>query len=242
MIEVFIWNVKFNILDIGELVSTVDSWLSEGRRGIQLTGIDYNVVVQAQKDELLRRSIMESDIANVDSYLPAKYLKKAGYGKGKRVPTPDVMDALLEQARRTGRKVFFLGATDEVLLKLKSVLESEYPGLAIAGMRNGYFSDADEPSLIAEIKETAPDYLFIGMPSPRKEIFIAKYRKTLPVGCFYGVGGAFDAKAGVFRRPPRWLQGHGMEGVLRMLRRPGTYGRRFRSYMEFFRIVKKQAQ
>lgn len=238
MKEVYIWNVKFHILDIKELVLTVDTWLFEGRKGIHLTGVDYNVVVLAQKDELLRRSILDSDLVNVDSYLPAKYLKKSGYGNGERVPTPDVMDALLEQARRKGRKVFFLGSTDEVLQKMKTVLEREYPGLDIVGMRNGYFRDADEKSLTDEIKETAPDYLFIGMPSPSKEKFIAKYKKSLPVGCFYGVGGAFDAKAGLLSRPPVWLRRHGMEGILRMLRSPLVYGRRLRSYMEFFRIVK----
>lgn len=238
MKEVYIWNVKFNILDIEEFVSTVDIWLSEGRKGIHLTGVDYNVVVLAQEDELLRHSIEDSDLVNVDSYLPAKYLKKAGYGDVKRVPTPDVMDALLEQARRTGRKVFFLGATDDVLQKMKAVLEKEFPDLNIAGMRNGYFSDADEPSLVNEIKEAAPDYLFIGMPSPRKEKFIVKHKKSLPVGCFYGVGGAFDAKAGLLSRPPKWLQNHGMEGILRMLRNPLVYGCRIKAYMEFFKIVK----
>ena len=67
MKEVHIWNVKFNILDIEEFVSTVDIWLSEGRKGIHLTGVDYNVVVLAQEDELLRHSIEDSDLVNVDA-------------------------------------------------------------------------------------------------------------------------------------------------------------------------------
>jgi len=60
-----------------------------------------------------------------------------------------------------------------------------------------YYTDKYEPKIAEEINELAPDYFFVGISSPRKERFILKYKHSINVGVFYGVGGAFDAKAGV---------------------------------------------
>lgn len=237
--EIKIWNVKYNLLTIPEIVDIVNKWLVEGRKGIQITGANPETVALAQEDELLHEAIMDSDIVNVDSFLPTKFLLMKGYKFYHRVPTPEVFEEFMKCANEKRQKVFFFGAKQETLDILRDVLEKEYPNMRIVGMRNGYYKDEEEPSIAEEISKMSPDYLFVGMSSPRKERFIVKYKHQMDVGVCYGVGGAFDAKAGVLSRPPKWLQHGGLEYWLRVIRDPKVYGKRMPLYFKFLRLAMK---
>ena len=237
--EIRIWNIKYNLLSIPEIVDIVNKWLEEGRRGIHLTGVNPEQIAIAQNDELLNKSIIDSDIVNVDSFLPTWFIKRKGYDFQHRVPTPEVFEELMKCANEKHQKVFFFGAKQETLDMLRAKLEEEYPDMDIVGMRNGYYSDEEEPAIAEEINKKSPDFLFVGISSPRKERFILKYKHEINVGVFYGVGGAFDAKAGVLSRPPKWLQGFGMEYWLRLIRNPKVYGKRMPLYFKFIKLALK---
>ena len=235
--EIRIWNIKYNLLTVDEIVSIVNEWLESGKRGIHLTGANPETVAIAQDDALLHEAIMDSDIVNVDSFLPTFFIRRKGYDFKHRVPTPEVFKEFMRIANEKKQKVYFFGAKQETLDMMRSVLEKQYPDMVIAGMRNGYYGDEEEPKIAMEINSLSPDYLFVGISSPRKEKFILKYKKQLNVGVFYGVGGAFDAKAGVLKRPPKWLQHGGMEYWLRVIRNPKVYGRRMPLYFKFIKLA-----
>ena len=237
--EVKIWNVKYNLLSLEEIVSTVVGWINEGKKGIHMTAVDACVTVLAQKEQSVRKAILESDIASVDSYLPARMLAKKGYDIKGRVPAPEIMEAFFKDADANRRKVFFLGAKEETLQELKRIISVDYPNLVIAGCRNGYFSESEEAEIAKRISESAPDYLFIGMPSPKKERFILKYKNVIDAGVMFGVGGAFDARANVLKRPQGFLGEHGLEGFFRIIRRPRLYGNRVGVLCEFIKLASK---
>ena len=237
--EVYIWNVKYNLLNEKEIAEVVDTWLEEGKKDIHITGVDVNVISIAQKNDLLRKAILESDIVNVDSYLPAKCLALKGYDIKDRVTSPDVWEELLKVANHKKKKIYLFGATDATLEKLVAVIKEQYPDISIVGTRNGYFTEEEAPQIAKTISDLAPDFLFIGMPSPRKESFIMAFKGKINVGVYYGVGGAFDAKSGVLKRPPMLIRGHGGEALFRILRNPKHYGPRIRFYYDFFKLVIK---
>lgn len=236
--EVRIWNVKYNLLTVDEIVSAVDQWLSEGRKGIHLTGADAYVTVLAQDDKLLHQAIMESDIVNVDSFFPTKMLARKGYKIKERVTTPDVMEGFFKIADKKGQKVYLLGAKEETICTLIKMLEEDYPNMKIVGYRNGYFKESDEDAVAEQISKLEPDYLFLGMPSPRKEHFILKYKGKINVGVFLGVGGAFDARSNVMKRPPTFLRGHGLEAFFRVIRSPRVYGKRLGIFIDFMKLYR----
>ena len=221
-----IWNIKLNLLTKEEIVSLLNKWLASGKKGLYFTPVDANVIMIAQEDKSLREAIFASDITNVDSYLPAKYLNKAGYPIKERVATPDVMDMILENAVKMNQSVYFLGATDSTLEKLQAVVKDKYPDLNIAGLHNGYFSAEDNNLIAEEISSVSPDIVFIGMPTPKKEVFVLECKSSINAGVLYCVGGAFDALAGILPRPPKWLRFGPMEGVFRILRKPRVYWKR----------------
>lgn len=238
--EVRIWNVKYNLLSVDEIVLLVDKWIDAGKKGIHLTGANPETIAIAQEDSLQKEAIMESDIVNVDSFLPTFFLKRKGYDIKQRVPSPDVFEKLLRLADKKKQKVYFLGAKEATLSLLREKVEQEYPGIHIVGMQNGYFKETELDGIASQISQKEPDYLFIALPSPRKEKFILKYKHSINTGCLYGVGGAFDAMAGVLKRPPSWLQKYGMEYWFRVLRAPQVYVRRMPLYFKFLKLAISQ--
>ena len=73
----------------------------------------------------------------------------------------------------------------------------------------------------------APDMLFLGMTSPKKEIFLGRYGDELGVPVLHGVGGSFDVLAGVTKRAPVAWQRAGMEWAYRLMQEPGRLWRRY---------------
>ena len=69
--------------------------------------------------------------------------------------------------------------------------------------------------------------LFLGMVSPKKEIFIGTYGQTLGVPVVHGVGGSFDVLAGVTDRAPLTWQRAGMEWAYRLKQEPRRLARRY---------------
>ena len=69
--------------------------------------------------------------------------------------------------------------------------------------------------------------LFLGMISPKKEIFLAAHGDRLGVPVLHGVGGSFDVLAGVTRRAPRRWQRLGLEWAYRLVQEPRRLWRRY---------------
>ena len=78
-----------------------------------------------------------------------------------------------------------------------------------------------------EIRASGADMLFIGISSPKKEIFLGRYAASLGVPLLHGVGGSFDILAGVTKRAPLAWQRAGLEWAYRVLQEPRRLWRRY---------------
>jgi N-acetylglucosaminyldiphosphoundecaprenol N-acetyl-beta-D-mannosaminyltransferase len=134
---------------------------------------------------------------------------------------------LLAEAEGRGWRVYFIGATQEVLARFLSAAREEHPHLQIAGSRDGYFDERDESEIAAAVREAGPDLLFVGISSPKKEFFLARNLEKMGVPFAMGVGGAFDVGARVVRRAPVWMQRAGLEWFHRLLQEPRRMWRRY---------------
>jgi len=232
-----IWGVKISTHTKKEIVSCILEWLDEGKKGIHITGVNPETIILAQNEPILRDAILDSDIVNIDNTLVLLRLRANGIHAKERAATPDVFFALLDEAEKRGESVYFLGAEQAVLEKMIKKVRTAHPNLMIAGYRNGFYSAEEEPAIIEQIKAAHPTYLYLGLPSPKKESFIMNNKKDLGVGVLYGVGGAFDVLGEKVRRAPGWLGRIGLEGVIRIMQDPKNYGRRvLKYYPKFFKI------
>jgi len=201
-------------------------------RGLVQTGTPHqHVVLNAAKvvamdrDPALRAVIAGCDLVNADGTSIVWASRFLGRPLPERVAGIDLFLRLIEAAATDGSPVYLLGATEEVLNAAVGVLVARFPALKVAGHRNGFWDD--DQAVVAAIRAARPDYLFLAIPSPRKEFWLSEHLEALGVPFVMGVGGSFDVVAGKVSRAPRLLQRLGLEWTWRVVQEPRRMWKRY---------------
>ena len=198
-------------------------------------------VAVMHRDERLRQAVAGSVMVLADGQSVVWASRMLGSPVPERVAGIDLFVELLGEADRRAYRVYFLGARRDVLDRMLAEVGRKYPGLAVAGARDGYFRPGEEPDIAAEIRRSGADLLFVGMPSPKKEMFVSKWGKSTQAKVVHGVGGSFDVLAGLTRRAPGWCQAVGLEWLYRAWQEPARLGRRYlTTNMTFIALVARE--
>jgi exopolysaccharide biosynthesis WecB/TagA/CpsF family protein len=221
-----VFGLQLDALTLPEVVDMCESCM-DNHSSMAVGVVNAAKVVNLRSNELLRDSLVHCDVLLADGQSVVWASRLLGEPLPERVAGIDLFQALLELGDKDGRSVYLLGAKQEVLELLVEVITARWPGLRIAGCRDGYFNDDEAPEVAAEIAASGADMLFLGMTSPKKEIFLAKYGAELDVPVLHGVGGSFDVLAGVTRRAPVSLQRFGLEWAYRLVQEPRRMWRRY---------------
>jgi N-acetylglucosaminyldiphosphoundecaprenol N-acetyl-beta-D-mannosaminyltransferase len=206
-------------LRMPEAVEHCESLVRNGA-GAQYMAINAAKVVMMRRDRELRRIARNCELVTADGQAVVWASRLLGDPLPERIAGIDLMRELLALAERRGYRVYLLGARPDVLEKAVARLGELHPRLALAGRRDGYFAAREEPSVVADIRAAQTDLLFVGIPSPQKERFLARWGSELEVPFAMGVGGSIDVLAGVTRRAPRIWQRLGLEWAYRLLQEP----------------------
>ncbi|MCC7478441.1 WecB/TagA/CpsF family glycosyltransferase [bacterium] len=153
-----------------------------------------------------------------------------------RYPGIELAQDLMSRLALSGGRVYLLGAEPGVAEQAASRLTELYPGLTIAGFRDGYFGAEEAPAIAEGIRAARADLLLAGMGCPRQEGFISQFRTVMAVPLMLGIGGALEVWSGRKRRAPRWVQSMHLEWLYRALQDPARLGRTF-SLLRFFGLV-----
>lgn len=148
---------------------------------------------------------------------------------GRRFPEnlngTDLTPAILEESAAPLR-VFLLGAEPGVADEAAVALRLRYPRHRIVGTHHGFFSEAEEPAVLAQIRATQPDLILLGMGHPRQEIWAARYAQMLD-GVTMCVGAFIDRAAGRVPRAPAWVRKARGEWLYRLAREPRRLAGRY---------------
>lgn len=217
--------LPLDVLTLPETVSTIARRIEQGERTLQVS-LNAAKYVRAAHDPVLAGFIRRAHIVTADGAGVLLAARRFGLKVPERVPGVDLMMALLPVAAQRGWPVFFLGARPQVLSRAVQAARRRWPGLVVAGSRDGYFRPEEEAAVAEDIRRSGARLLFVAMGTPRQERFLERWFDR--TGCVYGqgVGGGFDVLAGVVRRAPGWVQRAGLEGVYRLLLEPRKRWRR----------------
>lgn len=175
-------------------------------------------IVQAHDDPELARIIRSCSLVNADGQSVVWAGRLLGSPLPERVAGIDFMLALWRRAARDGYRVYLLGAEAGVVEETARIAAGQ--GVEIVGHRDGYWDETQEPQVVAAVRDARPDILFLAVPSPRKEYFLARRQKELGCALVVGVGGSFDVVAGLRSRAPRWMRRTGLEWFHRLVQEP----------------------
>lgn len=129
---------------------------------------------------------------------------------------------------------YFLGGTAECLDQLLENLRRENPALQVVGARNGFFSAAQEADIVDEINQLQPDFIWVGLGTPKQQHWIHRHKADLRRGVIFAVGFAFDVNAGTKPDAPAWMQRCGLTWLFRLGSEPRRLLWRYTKYNSLF--------
>lgn len=230
-------------IDILTMEETVELARKAMRTGEPLQHVALNVAkfVNMRSDPVLAADVANSDIVGIDGMGIVWGARAIGLPVASRVAGVDLLGELLAVCAQDCFRPYFLGATPTVLQRAVRQVREKHPALVFAGWRDGYFSGDEETAVVRDIHSSGADCLFLGMPTPRKERFLAAHRDELGVSFIMGVGGAFDVLAGAVERAPVRLQQLGLEWLYRVYQEPRRMWWRYAKTNTLFAGVLAQA-
>ncbi len=222
--KVTILGVPVDAITMGEAVARIDGFI-EKRTPVLVATANAEMLMRATHDGALRRILQGAAMVTPDGAGTVWAAHHLGYAMPERVAGYDMVQELMREAPAKHRRIFFFGSAPGVADKAKKKAEQLYPGIEIVGTRNGFFTAADEPAIIEEIKAAHPDILLAALGVPKQEKWLAKHLGELGVPVAIGVGGTFDVMAGIMKRAPRWMQRAKLEWLFRGMMQPQRAGR-----------------
>ena len=184
-------------------------------------------IVKMNSDSLLRNDVFASDLIFADGMSVVWASRLLRRPLPERVTGIDLMMSILEAGDEKNFRIYCLGATEAVSKRVADRIAADYPGVLLVGRHHGYFDEDGEKKIAEDIASSRADVLFVAMTSPFKERFLAKWRDTLGVTVYHGVGGSFDVFSGLTRRAPEFWQRNGLEWLYRVLQEPRRLWRRY---------------
>ena len=220
-------NIPIDAISMQETLQRVEKAITD-KNQIHHTVVNAGKIVLMQTDKALEKSVVEADIINADGQAIVWAANLLGQKLPERVSGIDLMEELVKRSFEKGYKCYFFGAKEEVVTKLVNIYKKQYSGNIIAGYRNGYFEKVDESQIAKQIADSGANMLFVAITSPKKEIFLNKYKNQLQnVNFIMGVGGSFDVISGKVKRAPIWMQNFGMEWLYRVIQEPKRMWKRY---------------
>lgn len=202
--------------------------------------LNAEIVVMAQANPVLLNLFRDGGLLIPDGIGVIVAAKLLGLGRIEQVPGCELMPAICERAAEKGFSVFLFGAASDVNKKAQDVLRARFPGIRIAGARDGYIKDEEMPQLIDEINASGAQILFVGLGCPRQELWVEKYLPQLDVKVCQVVGGTFDVIAGTVKRAPFVFRKMYLEWFYRLALQPKRALRQTALLRFAFQVVRKR--
>lgn len=217
--RVYLLGTPIDLLSHDESVARAIAAMT-GRAPVVHVALNVAKFVQMRRNVELRHDVEAADMVGLDGMGLVLALRLFGARHVERVAGIDLMETLFAECARRGLKPYVLGARADMLERACEIARQRWPGLAFAGMRDGYFGADEAAEVAAAIRKSGADCLFVAMPTPEKERFLGRHGAALGVPFVMGVGGAIDVLAGSIRRAPLWMQRAGLEWLYRLIQEP----------------------
>ena len=222
--KIDILGVKVDSVTMRQAVEQVERYI-EQRSPVLIATANAEMIMRATHDKELRNILNGAALVVPDGAGTVWAARHLGCAMPERVAGYDLAQELMKLAPEKDQRIYFFGSAPGVAEKAKKKAEELYPGIRIAGVRNGFFQAEDEPEIIQGIKEAKPDILLAALGVPKQEKWLAAHKDELGVPVSIGVGGTLDVMAGVMKRAPRWMQEAKLEWLFRGMLQPKRAGR-----------------
>jgi N-acetylglucosaminyldiphosphoundecaprenol N-acetyl-beta-D-mannosaminyltransferase len=236
---IHIVGTPISIVSMDLVLSTIAEWITEqGARYIVFR--DVHGVMLARDDIQLRNAHDEADLVVPDGMPLVWAARAAGFGDATRVCGPDLLPAACAYGLPHGWRHYFYGGAPGVAEALVENLTKMFPGLIVAGTQCPPFrplTPEENERACAAIRAAQPHLVWVGLGTPKQEIWMAVHRRECGGAILLGVGAAFNIYAGLTPRAPKWAQKYGLEWSYRLLHDPARLWKRYLVLAPMFALL-----
>jgi N-acetylglucosaminyldiphosphoundecaprenol N-acetyl-beta-D-mannosaminyltransferase len=237
-----ILGVLIDPIHMADAVDRIGHWIEcNAREYVCVTPI--HGIMECYNNPPLRQIFNKSGMTTPDGMGVVWLLKAQGNRHVGRVYGPDLMEHVLLKSLETGWTHFFYGGEPGVAVKLAIALEHKYPGVAIVDTFSPPYrtlTPEEDEKIISRINAANPDILWVGISTPKQELWMAEHVGKLNVPVLIGVGAAFDFLSGTKKQAPKWMQRSGLEWLFRLATEPRRLWRRYLQYPYFALLIVAQ--
>lgn len=224
-----ILNVGISAIDAIDACSVIEGAIAE-RQKIYVCVCPVSTIMECKRDKKVLESVNSADLVTPDG-MPVVWIGRGlGHKNIRRVYGPELMQEICRISSEKGYKNYFYGSSPDVLNKLKEKLYEKYPSLNISGIFSPPFrslSKDEDDKIVEGINKSKPDIVWVGLGSPKQDLWMYEHRQRVSAPVMVGVGAAFDFLAGTKPQAPRWIRNNGFEWLFRLMTEPKRLWRRY---------------
>lgn len=191
----------------------------------------------AEEDAEFKNALLQSDVLLPDGVAIVAAVKLLDGIKIKKIAGAELHHFLLEDLNKKGGSCFYLGSSENTLLKITTRLSKDFPNIKVGSFSPPFkpeFSDEDNQQMVQAVNMFQPDVLFVGMTAPKQEKWSFQHKEKLEAKIICSIGAVFDFYAGTIVRPhPFWIRLH-LEWFVRLIKEPKRMWKRYLYYGPVF--------
>jgi N-acetylglucosaminyldiphosphoundecaprenol N-acetyl-beta-D-mannosaminyltransferase len=226
-------SVTVHSLTFVQAIDTLADW-ARGSTPRYVSTCTVYTLMRGLEDEQIFAALNGADLVTADG-MPLVWLQHLrGDLFAERVYGPDLTLALLDKLNNDANvSHYFLGGLDGVPERLAQSLKERFPGLPIAGTFSppvAAVGETADPALAERVNASGASVVWVGLGSPKQDLWMHLYRPVLNAPLLIGIGAAFDFLSGAKVQAPKWMQKRGLEWLFRLYQEPGRLGKRYLIY------------
>jgi N-acetylglucosaminyldiphosphoundecaprenol N-acetyl-beta-D-mannosaminyltransferase len=203
--------------------------LVRARRGGAIFTPNVDHIVVAETNARFREAYSRANLSLVDGTPVLWAARLLGTSLPEKVSGSDLVLPLARLAGEREWRVYLLGGLPGVAAEAAERLR-ETCGTNVVGYDDAMINvdgDANEPAVLARIRDARPDIILVALGSPKQELWIQRVRDEIGPAVAVGVGASLDFIAGRVKRSPRWMSSAGLEWLHRLVQEPRRLWRRY---------------
>jgi len=227
--QINILGVRVDAINPELALERIRRWI-QNRDKVYVCIAPVSTIVDCQENQHYRQIVNEAGMVTPDGMPLVWIARHRGYDRVRRTYGPDLMLRVCSQGQAQEYKHYFYGGAPEVNEKLSQRLKAKFPDIKIVGRYSPPFRAAGEresEQVLAQINTAKPDILWVGLGSPKQDLWMHQHRDRLDVPVMIGVGAAFDFLSGEKKQAPIWMRKAGLEWLFRLLCEPRRLWRRY---------------
>ena len=218
--EMNILGIKMDCLSYDDMHATFRRWLSDkGSRSHSLALINVNCCVSALFDKSLVNLYNSADMVGIDGMPFLRWARLFYNKKADRLYAPDIMLEASRVAKEYGYTFFLYGGMPGAPDRIEEYLKERFEGIQIVGKYSPPFrklSPEEDQAICDMINAAQPDIVWIGLGSPKQDVWIAEHRDTIRGAILVASGATFDFFSGRIPQAPPWIRSAGFEWLYRL--------------------------